>query len=312
MKTESYTIVATTFNDEDGVCDLLYDIDNQTIKPYEVIIVDGGSNDKTCEIIEKSDLNIRLIKGKRLNISQGLNAGIKEATTDFIGIVAVGNRYKENFFCELMKKMKNDEADCTFSYLSGNRDTWFARLYSDFFMVKSYGIATNHGVLLKKEIFEKCGYFYESFYYAGEDAEYFRRLKRYGIKMSCVEKEMVVWDSPKKLKEYFKQQDNRIVADMQLFSNDIFIRFHRNHLMYGVGVMLLLVASVMAFFYAPLLALCFICVFLVFNLILALRLGLRRTIARNIQCIAISIYTIKNLGKINHKIDNNLLVTNDE
>ena len=77
-----YSVIATTYNDEESIEKYLNDIILQTIKPYEVIIADGGSRDNTVSIINKfnenSDINIKVVTKGRLNISEGYNLAIEK------------------------------------------------------------------------------------------------------------------------------------------------------------------------------------------------------------------------------------------
>ena len=42
-----YSIVTTVYNDESKILELLKCIESQTLKPDEIIIVDGGSSDNS-------------------------------------------------------------------------------------------------------------------------------------------------------------------------------------------------------------------------------------------------------------------------
>ena len=47
------SVVAPALNEEDSIRVLLEDLLNQTLKPTEIVITDGGSTDATREIIEE-------------------------------------------------------------------------------------------------------------------------------------------------------------------------------------------------------------------------------------------------------------------
>ena len=47
------TVVTTSFNDEKNIKEYLECFFSQTLQPKELIIADGGSSDKTIEIIEE-------------------------------------------------------------------------------------------------------------------------------------------------------------------------------------------------------------------------------------------------------------------
>ena len=78
MKT---TFITTVFNEGNSLKEFLSSIKFQSLKPDEIIIVDGGSTDKTPEILNEfknknKKLNIRIIQ-KTGNIAVGRNEAIR-------------------------------------------------------------------------------------------------------------------------------------------------------------------------------------------------------------------------------------------
>lgn len=219
-----YSIVATTYNDDTEIAEYLDNILSQNKLPKEIIIADGGSSDKTVEVLEKykgkSSVLITILSGKRLNIPQGYNAAILACTTDYIGITGVGNYYPEDFFACLSNEMETKNSDIVYSRLYGLDTTRYSVLYNNLFLNgkegKRLSIASNHGVLIKKEIFEKEGLFYEKFIYAGEDTEFYHRIRNKGYRIECINTTKVFWKTPQTLKEYCKQEKNYMIANMQI------------------------------------------------------------------------------------------------
>lgn len=81
------SFVVTSYNYAEYIKETIESIKNQTIKPYEIIVVDDFSTDKSCEILEKID-GIKLIKhtknsGQLASILTGLN----QATGDYISFI---------------------------------------------------------------------------------------------------------------------------------------------------------------------------------------------------------------------------------
>ena len=77
--------------------------------------------------------------------------------------------------------------------------------------------ASNHGVLINKKIFEKYGYFYEKFIYAGEDTEFYIRLKNNFVKAYYEKEAILYWDTPQTVNEYLKKMRVNSIADWQIF-----------------------------------------------------------------------------------------------
>lgn len=78
------SVIMPTYNAETYVREAIESILNQTFADFEFLILDGGSKDKTIEIIESyNDDRIKIYKNCG-TIPQSLNKGIKEATGEYI------------------------------------------------------------------------------------------------------------------------------------------------------------------------------------------------------------------------------------
>lgn len=219
-----YSVVATVYNDEKSIGEFIDNIITQTVPPKEIIIADGGSKDSTVEILNSLSKNsiipIVVLSGKRLNIAEGFNAAIKSATYDLIGVVAVGNKYSNNYFELLLDTIMKNESDGAFSPVRGYDANGFSKLYNKQLLNGSEGsimeYASNHGVLLKKSIFYDVGFFYEGFIYAGEDTEFYKLVKEKGYILNLVKEAISLWDTPKNIYEFKKQIRVYTIASLQI------------------------------------------------------------------------------------------------
>ncbi|WP_022772885.1 glycosyltransferase [Butyrivibrio sp. AE2015] len=232
-----YSIVATSYNDEGEIESFLHSIINQSCKPEEVIIADGGSKDSTVNIINRYSEKypyIRVISNGRLNIAQGYNLAIKNTNTDLIGIVGIGNEYDCEFFTSLIKKMDEAKTDMVYSPIRGVDSTSFSVKYNRTFLNGEYGqrikIPSNHGALVKKNIFEENGFFYEKFIYAGEDTEFYTLACKNGASCSLSEEAIVRWKSPMSFNQYYKMSKNYAIALMQIMNNKYLLKRIIKHL----------------------------------------------------------------------------------
>src|SRR5260221_10892928 len=88
------SIIVTVLNEEKTILQLLDALAQQTLLAHEIIIADGGSQDKTCQLVEKyalthSQLHIHLIH-KNGNRSVGRNAAISVAKNEWFAITDSG------------------------------------------------------------------------------------------------------------------------------------------------------------------------------------------------------------------------------
>ena len=116
----NFSVITTSFNDEQKVEAYLDAIITQTLPPSEIVIVDGGSKDNTCQIIRdfipKTSIPILLVEDGRLNIAEAFNIGIKKAHTDYILISCMGNEFSITMCEDLYSKIKETDADSSYGF----------------------------------------------------------------------------------------------------------------------------------------------------------------------------------------------------
>ena len=222
MKKKEFTVIATSFNDEDEIENYLDAIQNQSLIPYECIIVDGGSFDRTIEVVNNYKYRlkypIKIISSGRLNIAQGYNLAIRNVETEIIIITGIGNTYDSKYFEQLINDYDKD-ADIVYGPIIGKNSTFFARIYNKAYLrgKKGWGsfLPSNRGVLINKHMFEIIGYFDENFIYAGEDTEFFLRARNSGLRFRYNIHAKLYWNSPQNFKEHIRKRNAYMIGDIQ-------------------------------------------------------------------------------------------------
>lgn len=99
----SFSVIMPVFNRSDLVLDSIDSILRQSYKNFELVIIDDGSNDDTCEIIRKvisqnSNVNIELIElCENKGVSFARNRGLEKATGDIITYLDSDNVWDEDY-----------------------------------------------------------------------------------------------------------------------------------------------------------------------------------------------------------------------
>lgn len=220
MNKHSFSVITTSYNDEPRVEAYIDAITNQTLPPSEIIIVDGGSKDKTCQILKnlipKTSIPICIVEDGRLNIAEAFNLGIKRAHYDYIVISCMGNGFSKTMCEDLYTKIQETNSDSSYGLLLGVDRGHFSKLYNRAFIKKGGNpIMSNRSVMYKKTVFDRIGFFNERFKYAGEDSEFLNRFNANSLKKTLVEKPTVFWETPDSWREYKKQCKDYAIAELQ-------------------------------------------------------------------------------------------------
>jgi glycosyltransferase involved in cell wall biosynthesis len=87
------TILVPTFNCSQILPLTLDSIIRQNYPRYEILVIDGGSTDRTLELFHAYDLHIRLCSASSYDIYRILNQGIALAKGDYLNILFPGDFY---------------------------------------------------------------------------------------------------------------------------------------------------------------------------------------------------------------------------
>jgi glycosyltransferase involved in cell wall biosynthesis len=117
------SIIATVKNEESSVQRLLDSLAAQTRQPDELVFADGGSADKTVEVLKKyateSGLPLQVLVCPGTNISQGRNAAIATARGDVIASTDAGVRLVPTWLEELVRPFEGETGEDPVNVVSG-------------------------------------------------------------------------------------------------------------------------------------------------------------------------------------------------
>ena len=108
------SVVVPAYKAEAYLETCLESILNQTMKDFELIVVDDGSPDKTGEIadrISQQDARVRVVHKKNEGAIQARKCGIEAATGNWIAFVDADDRLEPNMYAELLQIGEEENAD---------------------------------------------------------------------------------------------------------------------------------------------------------------------------------------------------------
>jgi glycosyltransferase involved in cell wall biosynthesis len=102
------TIVVACLNSEKTIEKTLVSVKNQNYDWLEVIVVDGGSTDKTVDLVRSKNLpDVRIISEPDRGIGDAWNKGLRLCSGDIIGILNSDDYYEENILQPIGKFFQN-------------------------------------------------------------------------------------------------------------------------------------------------------------------------------------------------------------
>jgi len=201
------SVCITVYNEEKSISRLIKSFLNQTKKPGEIVIVDGGSTDKTVEIIrhwQKKDKRVRLLV-KKCSRSEGRNLSIELAKNKIIAVTDAGCVPKNNWLEKLILSFKNDKVEMVAGFYKMTGDKPIQKAFSVFLGVKKEDfdvsfLPSTRSVAFKKELWEEIGGFPEDLDDTAEDTVFNIKALDYGVKMAHAKDAVVEWGMPETLR----------------------------------------------------------------------------------------------------------------
>jgi glycosyltransferase involved in cell wall biosynthesis len=206
------SLITTVLNEASNIEEFLKYVINQTKKPDEFIIVDGGSTDKTVKIIKKFSKKykwIKLIVAKGASIGKGRNVAIKKSKNEIIACTDAGCILDKNWLKEITKPFEKKDVDVVVGIYKPyytNDFEYFQGLLIVKEPEKIFDIPSRMSIrsmAFKKECWKRVGKLPES--YGGDDTLFNIKLKESGCRFYFAKKAVVYWRMRKTLKSFVKQ-----------------------------------------------------------------------------------------------------------
>lgn len=197
------SICITVLNEEGTVASLLDSLLNQSKKPNQIIIVDGGSIDKTVEIIrhyQQKDSRIKLLI-EECSRARGRNLGVEIAKGEIILMTDAGCIASSDWVKNIVSPFENTDVDVVAGFYHMTGGTPVNKAMSVFLGVSPNNfdidfLPSTRSIAFRKSIWEKVGGFPEKVGGAAEDTVFNYKLIKAGAKFSRMKNATVEWGMP--------------------------------------------------------------------------------------------------------------------
>lgn len=191
------SVVIPLYNKQASIANTIESVLGQTIGDFEIVVVDDGSTDNSLEIVQRIfDDRIQVIHKKNGGVSSARNVGIRAAKGDYIALLDADDVWDRDYLKEQLR-MVSDFPDCYMwginyaETVNGEvlRDVptglpkGFRGIVEDYFRIKGRvsDLFCSSSVLIKKEAFDKVGFFDDRIRYAEDSDMWFRIIARFKV-----------------------------------------------------------------------------------------------------------------------------------
>ena len=181
------TIVTVCFNSKNSIQRTLDSVLNQTINNFDYVIIDGNSTDGTREILNSyifkfrsKKINLKIISENDNGIYDAMNKGVQQSQTKYVTFLN-SDDYLHCEFVQIMKYYLEENFDFVYSSIYFIRNRTIKEYTPDTIDINfkfNKMPFTHPGLVVKKKIFDKIGYFDTKYKYSADLNWIFIMLKK--------------------------------------------------------------------------------------------------------------------------------------
>ena len=224
------SIIIPAFHFADSLKNTINAVENQTIQPGQIIVIDSSNDNEVKDMIDSYTSNVAIVYKKvyRAFPGEARNLGADLSSQKWLAFLDSKTVPSHNWIEKYFQIIHDESAEVVFGVTQYIAKTEFqknikAAFYGD------YGIETTPGTLIERNVFFKLGRFIEGVR-TSDDLEWRDRLKRHNVR--CVTPKDISLkysDIPNSMylniKRFFIYQIHAISVDVQNKMKDIHLTF---------------------------------------------------------------------------------------
>lgn len=189
------SVVIPVYNGERYVADAVSSALKQTLEPREVIVVDDGSTDSTADILADFGDRIRVISQPNRGVSVARNAGIRAATSSWIGQLDADDTWRPHKLERVAAVVRNQSAvrmvfsavrhlseDSRGAYENHRPTDLECQHIREELMARNVVLGGCSGPVIRRQCFKEVGLFDESLRSAEDWDMWIRIASRYEVR----------------------------------------------------------------------------------------------------------------------------------
>ena len=217
------SVVIPLYNKEKAIVNTLRSVLTQTYTDFEVVVVDDGSTDNSLNVVRSfvdsftHSSFVKIIHKENGGVSSARNRGIKEAKGDYIALLDGDDLWEQTFLTEQLKLIHDfPQAGMwgvnTAFIKNGKCWKWeqgmgdgYRGYVENYFGTSHNDLFCSSSVVIRKDVFEKVGYFDERISSSEDLDMWYRIILKYPV---------VFYD--KVLVYYNQDAENRVSYDTKV------------------------------------------------------------------------------------------------
>jgi glycosyltransferase involved in cell wall biosynthesis len=213
------SLVSTILNDKAGAIALFEDLQKQTRFPDEMVVVDGGSNDGTWELLQeyaaKLPFLLRPLQIPGANVSHGRNQAIEHSHGEWIVSTDFGCRLDPRWVEKLVEPYEKDPSVqiVTGSWKIDKSEIdspaawaeWTLALGKIGMVATETCLASTRSIAFHQSVWVELGKYPEDLSLAGDDAIFSLWMVSSKKKIAAAPEVLCIWHRFKKLQSYWKE-----------------------------------------------------------------------------------------------------------
>ena len=193
------SVVVPAFNEEQSIVRLLEALAAQTLRPSEIVVADGGSTDRTRELVrafsERSPFPVVLVESGRGLPGRNRNLAIARASRDWVACVDAGTVPRRDWLERLVEAARREpRARVVFGCYEALAESFFTRCAACVYVpAPGEPVRSTASCLLHRSAWERAGRFREDLRSA-EDRLFFLALDAARVPVTHAPEAFVAWE----------------------------------------------------------------------------------------------------------------------